>query len=445
MGDTPDLIAHPLTYIRWQRGWTMTDVAEIVARGLNMAARREKIWRWEHGHAVPEIAAQLALAAELGIDPDHVEARSWPAWLLLADDLALDQPWTSAGAVGTLTANLDAFLDRRGFLLLSGQAASALAGGWAAVPAEKIGRAVAGGVADAQVATWVESRLSGLWRLDDLIGGDYCLDLAVTDLRLVTRLLARARYGGEVERRLQKAAAELCRFCGWSAFDAGRHAAAERYWHAGLRAAAAAGDLDTGAYILSQMAMQRTYAGDGHSAVNLLGVARDRIGTSVSRTVHAMLDAWQVRAHAITGESGQAARALARADEHWEQRRPEDDPPWIYWMQRPSLTIEVGMAFLTLGQAATAERFLIEGMEQGTAGYGRDRVLALAALAAARLAQGELDGALTAGREAAESAAEIDSSRVVDQLHAFTTRLPAVPAAQEFRDYLCDLDGVRDL
>jgi transcriptional regulator with XRE-family HTH domain len=441
VGDMPDLLSHPLTYIRWRRGWTMTDVAEIVARGLNMAARREKVWRWEHGRAVPEIAAQLALAAELGIAPDQVADRPWPAWLLLVDDLALDQPWSSAGAVQTLTANLDAALDRRGFLLLSGQAACALAGGWAAVPVEKAGRAAAGGVADAEVATWIESRLSSLWHLDDLIGGDYCLELAVSDLRLVTRLLAHGRYRGRVEQRLYKAAAELCRFAGWTAFDAGRHAAAERYWHAGLRSAAQAGDLDTGAYILSQMALQRTYAGDGHSAVSLLQVARDRVGSAVPRSVHAMLDAWAVRAHAIAGESRQAARALVRADEHWEQRRPEDDPPWIYWMQRPSLTIEVGMAFVVLDQAATAERLLVEGMEQGTAGYGRDRVLALAALSTARLAQGELDGALEAGRQAAEAAAEVDSTRVVDQLRAVATHLPAESAAQEFREFLRALDA----
>src|SRR3954468_253895 len=78
---------HPLTVIRQERGWSLNAVAEIVARrsGLNMATRREKVYRWENG-VVPELTAQYALAEELGLDRQTGHDRDGPEWLLLASD-----------------------------------------------------------------------------------------------------------------------------------------------------------------------------------------------------------------------------------------------------------------------------------------------------------------------------------------------------------------------
>ncbi|MFI0421906.1 hypothetical protein [Spongiactinospora sp. 9N601] len=419
------LLAHPLTSIRTQHGWTLGEVAEIVARrsGVNMAQGKQKVWRWEHRRAVPEMAAQLALAAELKIPPCHVQKWSWPDWLHIAYGVELERPWDMHWALMALMGSVDAAMDRRRFLTLSQESACALAGAWAIAP-EQIVRGAFGRRVDPEVADWIETRIAELWHLDDLVGGECCLDLAVSELRLAIRLLSRGLYSGEVERRLYISAAELCRFAGWAAFDAGRHAAAERYWHAGLRAAATAAEPGVGAYILSQMAMQRTYAGDGHGSVRLLKTAREKVGPGYSRTVHAMLDAWQVRAHAVAGEAREAARVLLQADGHWGRRHPEEDPPWIYWMRRPSTTIEVGMAFARLGQPETAEELISDGMAERTSDYERDRVLGWTAIALARLDQGEVDGALTAGRQAAAAAASIDSSRVLDEMDAFTSRLP---------------------
>ncbi|MFI6883905.1 helix-turn-helix domain-containing protein [Streptosporangium canum] len=440
MTSSQPLLRHPLTHLRHQRRWSLTDVADLVRRrsGLNMATNRQKVYRWEHGQAVPELDAQFAIAAELGIAPQTVLDQPWPFWLNMVDTIEpIEQTWTPEVARQTMTECVNADVDRRAFLLLTGEAAVALAGTWAAVPVEKIMHAGDGGTVDAEIATWIEGRLAQLWHLDDLIGGDYCLTLAKADLQLVSRLLERGRYRESVERRMYGAAGELCRFAGWAAFDADRHAAAERYWHAGLRTSATGNDSMTGAYILSQMAMQRTYAGDGRTAINLLQVARDKIGAGASRTVHAMLDAWQVRAHAVAGEPRQALRTLARADEHWEQRDVEEDPPWVYWMARPSTTIEVGMGLVALGHPGTAVRLLEEGMAERSTDYARDTALGLAAIADAQLDQHDLDGAIATARRAAEAVGGLDSTRVLDRLQAFSRRLPPHERiAEEFRRYL---------
>ncbi|MEV0619625.1 hypothetical protein AB0I81_40345 [Nonomuraea sp. NPDC050404] len=418
----------------------MTDVAKIIARrsGLNMAEGKQKVWRWEHGKAVPEMASQRALADELEIDPNFLFRLPWPDWLQLAYVIDVTRPWDEPQAMLALTGSVDAILDRRQFFAFSGEAAVMLAHAWSSAPVGQLARGVEGKRVDTEVASWVEGRIPELWHLDDLVGGESCLDVAVSQLRLVVRLLSRGSYSEAVGRRLHASAAELARFTGWAAFDAGKHTAAERYWHAGLRASATAGDVGTGAYILSQMAMQRTYSGDGTTAVDLLEAARVRAGTRVSRTVHAMLDAWQVRAHAVAGESLPAAKTLLRADDHWSARRPEDDPAWVYWMRRPSTTIEVGMAFSALGEPDTAEELLAEGMQARGHDYERDRVLGWTAIATARLEQGEIEGAIEAAGEAAETAAAIDSSRVMDEMEAFTSRLPAREAG-EFRSRLQEL------
>lgn len=148
-------------------------------------------------------------------------------------------------------------------------------------------------------------------------------------------------------------AASLARFCGWAAFDAGLEAAAQRFWHAGLRAAAAAGDVDQGIYVLSNLALQAAYAGDGTTTLALLEIARRRVDPA-ARTVLAMLDCWAVRGHALAGEAKTAAALLNRADDLWSQRRPGDDPDWVYWMPRPSMTAEAGTALLGMFGASSA-------------------------------------------------------------------------------------------
>ncbi|GAA0954773.1 hypothetical protein [Nonomuraea longicatena] len=184
------------------------------------------------------------------------------------------------------------------------------------------------------------------------------------------------------------------------------------------------------------MAMQHSYAGDGRTAVTLLETARERIGPGSSRTVHAMLAAWQVHAHAAAGEAQQAARVLSRADAHWERRDLEEDPAWAYWMRRPSHTIEVGLSWVGLGRSDIAVRLLEEGQAGRSLDYARDTALGLTAIAGAQLEQGEIDGALENAGRAADLMATVDSSRVSDLLRSFSQRLPYGPARAAFHTRL---------
>lgn len=47
----------------------------------NMAAERQKVWRWENRGITPDNEAQAALACLLGVDAGVVVERGWPGWL----------------------------------------------------------------------------------------------------------------------------------------------------------------------------------------------------------------------------------------------------------------------------------------------------------------------------------------------------------------------------
>lgn len=346
-----------------------------------------------------------------------------------------DGPWTAQAAQDVLSGVVDAALmDRRGFLILSGTAATGLALDWSAAAPGPLTVADNGWVT-AEALDHLDTRIEELWRLDDVIGGGGCLDAGVADLRLVERLIRRGRYSRQVGQRLYSTAAALARFCGFAAFDAGREAAAQRFWHAGLRLAAAAGDVGQGVYVLSNLALQAAYADDGPGAVNLLDVARRRVDPA-SRTVLSMLDCWTARGYALAGDDRAAAMLLNRADDLWAGRHAEDDPRWVYWMPQPTLTAEAGTALMDVGDLVAAERSLTAGLTTLDANSARERNLYLVRLAEVRMRGGRLDEAVGTAQAAVDAAAHIDSARVRTRMTALLDRMPTdEPVVAALREY----------
>lgn len=438
MTDSGGIIKHPLTYARQQRSWTLRDVAEIVRdrSGLNMASWRQKVWRWERG-VVPEIAAQYALAEELGIDRAAVRRHRWPAWLLLLDPAEpVDTPWTHETALAVLSrVNESAALDRRGFLILTGEDLVAAAATWSLTPPEPAAPGVEGGRIGAEAVQSLQARVERLWHLDDRLGGGSCLEAARADLGMVTALLRAARYNSDTAQGLMRAAAGLARFAGWAAFDSGLHAAAQRYWHAALRASHAAEDVPQGVYVLSNLALQAIYTGDGRTAIRLIELARSRADRAHA-TMLAILDTWQARAHSLLGEVREAAHLLNRADEVWSRRHPEDDPPWVYWMPQPSLTAEAGTTLAAMGEPRRAEEFLRQGLAGLPEEAARERDLYLIRIAEAQLRDQRLAEAVHTAAEAVDATAGVESVRVRERIADFVRQLPPGQPLTELRDRL---------
>lgn len=409
-----DPITHPLTAIRVRRGWSQAKVATVIRirSKANMGSHRNKVFRWEKGLASPETPAQYALADELGVAHPVVDELGWPGWLLTVDrEEPVDGPWSSQAAGAVLDSVVSsALMDRRAFISTTAGALVAMATAWQAAPAEVMpghGR----GAVTLDAVGHLQRRVEELWRLDDALGGGGCLEAGVADLRLVSTLVRTRRYDPEVGTQLYRLAGALSRFCGWAAFDAGRINAAQRFWHAGLRTAASAGDADQGVYAMSNLALAAVYSGDAPTALHLLELARTRVDPS-ARVVLSMLECWSSRAIALTGDAAATAAALNRADDLWANRRAGDDPDWVYWMPQPSLTAEAATALMHTGDLAAAEANLQRGLAGAADAGPRDRTLYLARLAETQLRGGRLDQAADTAHTALDLGAGVDSERV---------------------------------
>lgn len=429
---TVDPDRNPLTHLRVARRWSLHDLAVIAAGRQLPASARQLAWRWEQGiqtgQYIPQLASQLRLAAAVGVTREQVLSHPWPRWLLLTDDgqpSPLGLEWTTGNTdavLGQALTSVGMDMDRRGFLILSGVGLAVIAG--ANMP-EPVTRGLDGARIGDEFVDIMHSRLEGLWRLDDMRGGGACLPSALGDLQTAYQTLQTARYSAAIERQIYGLIASLGRFCGWVAFDSGRHAAAQQLWHAALRAAHTAGDSTQYGYTLSNFALQSVYVEAGHSAVAQLEAAR-AVTDPAHRVMHAMLDCWQGRAHAVRGEHRQAAQLLNRADDTFDRRVDGDDPSCVYWLPVPSLTSEAGAALTACGDYDQALQRLTEGMRSRPVG-ARDRTLYRVRLAELGLATGDLDMAMHHGQAAVAALADdrIRSHRVSERVDVMLEAFPA--------------------
>ena len=124
-------------------------------------------------------------------------------------------------------------------------------------------------------------------------------------------LLEHHRYSDQVGRRLHAIAGESLRLAGWTAFDAGQHPQAQRYWVAALHAAHTAGDRALGANILGFMSRQAIELGQIRESVTLAETALTGY-PSASPKVAAILDLRAAQAHAHDGATTECRRAIRR-------------------------------------------------------------------------------------------------------------------------------------
>ncbi|MEE1798096.1 transcriptional regulator [Streptomyces sp. JV176] len=421
-----------LRAVRKAYGHTLTSYINAVADrhtalGFgHMARNRAKVCRWQKD-TEPEMPAQLAMADLHRVDPKEVKARGWPNWLLLAlpgpDVLAPFTPEVTLSALDDLAAD-PARANAGAFPLLPADVLADLAERWTEHVQGAIAQGVSGGYVGGEVSTAIHARLTGLWHLDDSLGGAPCATSARSDLTMVTRLLRHSRHTGQLTADLHFLAAEYARFLGWAEFDAGNTAAAQRAWHVALRASAESPDPAHSAYLLANLALACIYDNQPATGTAMLASARDIAGSRTTPLVAAMIDTWRVRAAAASGDARQAVRLLQQAETEFERARAGDtNPAWAYWMCRPSHMAETGRAFLDLGDPVTAETLLSDGLAGLKPGEQRDRVLYLTWIATCQARQHNLDAAAHTATAALDSADRVESGRCTALLTSLAAEL----------------------
>jgi len=185
----------------------------------------------------------------------------------------------------------------------------------------------------------LERLISVRRHMDDEHGGGALVNMLHSDLRFVTEMLKHSRYKEPIGRRLYAAAAELARLAGWAAFDSGRHAAAQQYYFAGIRAASALGDHALAVNIIGFLGIQAYSTGRLADAVQLMDVAAAE-SRKTPAIVQAMTWARTGRAYAKVGDKSTARAALNKSSEFLGKTVSGDTPPWAYWVDETRLTAQ---------------------------------------------------------------------------------------------------------
>jgi len=283
----------------------------------------------------------------------------------------------------------------------------------------------------------VIERVQQLRLLDDHLGGVSTYDVVTAELIATAGLLREASYTEAVGRRLLVAISELCQLAGWVASDAGQYADAQRLYLAGVRAAHAGGDPPGAANNLSSLSYQVANIGDPREAAMLARSAVRGAKGSATATTRALLLERLSWAHARAREADQAERSLGAVEDAYSDRKPEEDPPWTYWLSCDEVEVMAGRVWTELRRPLRAVPIL----ERATAGYdenaARETSLYLTWLAESLLQAGEVERAAEAASRALRLSRRAGSVRAdgrVETLRRLLTEYRGTPAADDFEE-----------
>ena len=279
-----------------------------------------------------------------------------------------------------------------------------------------------------------------LMDLDFQFGGGYVRRMLLFYFQSEIVPLLRESHPGPIRREIFASAAEVAQLLGWSAYDAGRHGAAQRYFMQGLRLAREAEDVVLGGRLLSNLSHQANYLGRYSEALQFARAAQ----ASVREPGDADRD------RDVLGDGGPGAgqqrgrlrmcvKALNLAEQAFARRDPERDPHWIGYFDELELAGEAAHCFRELGQARETQMFAAQAIDP-IATPARTRAFISMVDAAGAFKAGNLDEAIAHATDAVSLTNSLQSSRYVRYITDFheslTQQHAANPAVREFTGIL---------
>lgn len=315
---------HPLAVLRTSAGLSHPAYARLIAEtharlGFGtMAARREKISRWESGRTVPEISTQLAIAEVHGVSAQDVRRLGWPHWLHLATDDAalLEQPWTRRGAItAARSTSQPSRAGARSYLAVTGTVLDAqVKKALTALADPQRPHAQEGRRVTPRLLAGIEARLRALEAqgAGASVTPTALRHAAGAEHRLITGLLHNGGYAHPTGVRLLLLATRTAVLCGYLGGCTGDEGGAERYNLAALRTASAAGSRPYTAVALSHLVIRHLISGDARDALSLLTAVRSLVPRPFPRCDASLL-MHEAVALARVGEETPSMRAMDRA------------------------------------------------------------------------------------------------------------------------------------
>ena len=435
-------IEHPLQFVRINNGWTQEKLAREVRararhRGVNLATSAKTVAKWEHG-VEPEKIAKIALAELLGISEGVVNIVSWPDWLPRGSIPGADREWGTPGeAIEALREVVETpFMDRRGFLVLSGASLLAPVYEWMTKRVMESLASARGLRVSLEEMESMSASSQAIRLMSEKAGSGVVRNMAHANLELALSLLRSCSYSEEVAKRLYDWAAEAAQLAGFNSFDLNDQASAQRYYTVALRLAHMAGDVSLGANVVGFMSYQCFSRGHLSDAQRLaeLGLENLRRSGKGSPKVHAMLAGRAALVAGKVGDSKKCALATDEALSALDRSAVEPEPRFTSWIDDGHVNGVVGRAFLHLGDDVKAETHLAKATNP-VHNHTRSRALYLEQMARVGFLRRDMDYVWVHGREAWEVVSKIQSRRVLRGVKNLAVELEHHGASREAREF----------
>ncbi|MGK8520444.1 XRE family transcriptional regulator [Nocardia asteroides] len=220
-------------------------------------------------------------------------------------------------------------------------------------------------------------------------------------------------------RALLEAIGNFASVAGYAAFDIGDHTTAERRFRLALWCADAAESWELRASALADLARKTAYIGNADGGLSLIELAQVR-SDRLSATTRAMLSALRAQYLAAIGRPDEALSEVVRADEHFAERHPATDAPWLCFYDEAEHLGSTGKALIPIAQARhrieLAAPRIRRAVDLQAAKYVRSRTFSLIRLATLTMRIGDPKEAAALGIRAATQASRLDSHRIHNEL-----------------------------
>ncbi|MBJ3810652.1 hypothetical protein JGB26_26725 [Streptomyces flavofungini] len=432
-------------------GLSQSEYAKLIAEAHvrlggvgHMAARREKVARWESGQIVPEIPAQIAMAHFHQVPEEAVMQLGWPLWLHLAtgDVILASRPWTFEGAVDALraTEHLAGSWDRS-YLAVTDPAVGPLAEQWRlAMAAHLPSPTPKGALVTPDTVKWATVLNTSLGKMVGTVSPSLLCPAAHGDLVMLSGFLSQECHDRKSRGELLRLAAMTAGLCGGLNISLGETARAERYFLTAARCATAAGDAQLAVAQMAGVAYCHLLVGAHRNVLPLLDAAEANLQRPGGTTA-AILHLLTARAHACGGEANMSARALERAHTVLATHSPSEaaadcglarniDENWAVGCE--------GIVWFHLGRPKLAlERFTPLLKRPGLPRFFPLAAQEVFSVVDTQLALGDVEAAAHSARRAAANYGR-PPSKVTRQFRDRFAAHRTVPAVRDLVDFLAE-------
>jgi len=442
-GASDDDVVPRLREHRLRLGLEQWQVAEALA---GLAARQgygeipldaHAVSRHERGVHRPTRRYRVLYAKLYGVEESVLCPR--PSGRAAAGDPVFSASWDHRGTVEASIAwtGSGGLVERRAFLFLTGVAATAPAHQWLVQEPGRLAAALGGDRITPEVADRLPGMVAELRRMDDVHSPGVVHSLAVSEYGWVAGLLDNGSYTEATARRLHLALAEIGQIAGYTAYDLGNHALAQRAYVTALRAAHTADDGALGAHILKCLAEQSSLNGRPRDTLTFADSALAGISGAASAGQSALLHSWRAQAYAVLGDERACRAAISLAQGFADRIRTEDNPPWLYWLSQADIQTKAGEAWLKAARPAQAEPLLAAGLRALPAErhLGDQQVFRIR-LAMAQFRNGRVDGAAESGNRALDLALRRSSHRGLSRIRDLCREMRPRADVVEVRGFL---------